>query len=97
MKVLDNEFDIADGTFAQFHFAPIASFLMQHLFCALLHREDAGAYLFRRVVENIGFHRCEQFFTQRYIASNGAGFEQRLFFPQTGVLLDILKVTIVCG
>ena len=71
---------------------PLAPFLLEDLLGALLHRKDAGTHLLRRMAENMRLNLSEQHFTESNISRKRTCLEQSLFFPQAGMLLNILNV-----
>ena len=97
LQILNDKLRIANGTFAEFYFAPITSLLLQDLLGALLHRKDAGTHIFRRVTKDVWLSLRKDFFTEGDIARDGTRFEQRLFFPQARMSLNVLQIPFVRG
>ena len=94
LEVLGDEFDVADGAFAQFDLAPIPAALAELGLGALLHGVDVGAHGFVAVAELQRRGPLEERVAHPGAARDHARLEQRLFFPQPGVLAQIGQVTV---
>ena len=97
LQRLHDKFNIADGALAEFDLAPLAAFVLQEFFGALLHAEDAGADLVRGNLEDVGFDLAAQFLAEGQVAGDGTGLEKSLFLPQQGLGLEVTQIPVQSG
>jgi len=94
LQILDDELDVADGPFPQFDLAPEPAFLAEIILDLRLHRADRFADLVGGRLVDVLCGPAKEVVPQCQVTRDDSGLEQRLFFPEAGVLREVLQVAV---
>ena len=92
LQVLGHKFNISDRACAKLNFPPFTSGLAEVLFGTLFHAVQVGAYPFSIPAEQDRFCLAQEPFTHDRVSGHGAGLEQGLSLPLSGMLLQVADV-----
>ena len=92
LQALHHELDVANRSRSELHVAPAATTSLQLLLDALLRLPDTAPHDLSRRRENQRLTALQKLLAQHEITSDDPRLQQRLFFPQLPLCLQIIEV-----